>query len=161
MMLISLVVAVSSNNVIGKNNQLPWHLPNDLKHFKQLTTGHAVLMGRKTFDSLGKPLPNRRNIVISRSIKQIEGCEAVASIEEALELCKEEKEIFIIGGAEIFREALPIVNRIELTRIHQNFEGDTFFPKIDQQTWRETKRDDFQPDEKNRFSYSFITLTRR
>lgn len=159
-MIISLIVAIAANNVIGKNNQLPWHLPKDLKHFKQLTTGHAVFMGRKTFDSIGKPLPNRRNIVISRSVKQIEGCEIVASLEEALKLCKNEEEVFVIGGAEIFREALPLANRVELTQIHHDFDGDTFFPEIEMNNWQETKREDFLPDEKNLFSYSFITLNR-
>lgn len=160
-MLISLVVAVADNHVIGKNNQLPWHLPADLKHFKQLTTGHTVFMGRKTYDSIGKPLPNRRNIVISRSVNQIEGCAIATSLEDALKLSSEEKEVFIIGGSEIFREALPIANRIELTQIHQEFDGDTFFPEIDLNTWKEASREDFLPDEKNPFSYSFITLIRR
>lgn len=160
-MIISLVVAVASNQVIGKNNQLPWHLPADLKHFKQITTGHAVFMGRKTYDSIGKPLPNRRNIIISRSVKEIVGCEVAASLEVALQICKEEDEVFIIGGSEIFRESLPIANRIDLTRIHQDVDGDTFFPEIDLQIWQETQREDFSPDEKNPFSYSFITLNRR
>ncbi len=159
-MIVTLIVAVSSNNVIGKNNQLIWHLPADMKHFKQLTTGHTVFMGRKTYDSIGKPLPNRRNIVISRNIKNIAGCEVVASLEDGLKLCADEEEIFVIGGAEIYRQALPIANQIELTRVHQDFEGDTFFPKIDLQEWQETNRRDFVPDEKNLLSYSFITLNR-
>jgi dihydrofolate reductase len=159
-MIISLVVAVSSNNVIGKNNQLIWHLPADLKHFKQITTGHTVFMGRKTYDSIGKPLPNRRNVVISRSVTEIEGCEVAPSLEDALQLSSEEKEVFIIGGAEIYRQALPLADCIYLTRIHQDFDGDTFFPQIDLHLWQETKREDFLPDEKNKFSYSFITLNR-
>ncbi len=159
-MLISLVVAVAENNVIGKNNQLIWHLPADLKHFKKLTTGHTVFMGRKTHDSIGKPLPNRRNIVISRSVDQIEGCEVAVSLEDALKLTSAENEVFIIGGAEIYKLALPLANRIYLTQIHQSFDGDTFFPELDLQQWRETQREDFSPDEKNRLSYSFITLDR-
>lgn len=160
-MVISLIAAVATNNVIGKNNQLIWHLPADLKHFKQITTGHTVFMGRKTYDSIGKPLPNRRNIVISRSIKAIPGCEVAASLEEALQLTQQENEVFIIGGAEIYRQAFPLANRIELTRIHQDFDGDTFFPAIALQNWQETEREDFLPDEKNPLSYSFITLNRR
>jgi len=159
-MIVSLIVAVSTNNVIGKNNQLIWHLPADLKHFKQLTTGHTVFMGRKTYDSIGKPLPNRRNVVISRSVDKIEGCEVAASLEEALQLSQEEKEVFVIGGAEIYRQVLPLAHRIYLTQIHQDFDGDTFFPSIDFQSWQETSREDFSPDEKNPFSYSFITLNR-
>jgi dihydrofolate reductase len=159
-MIISLVVAVSSNNVIGKNNQLIWHLPADLKHFKQITTGHTVFMGRKTFDSIRKPLPNRKNVVISRSVTEIDGCEVAPSLEEALKLASEE-EVFIIGGAEIYRQALTIADRIYLTRIHHDFEGDTFFPEIDSQLWQETEREDFLPDEKNKFAYSFITYHRR
>ncbi|MGI4020492.1 MAG: dihydrofolate reductase [Janthinobacterium lividum] len=160
-MIISLVVAVSANQVIGKNNQLIWHLPADLKHFKQLTTGHTVFMGRKTYDSIGKPLPNRRNIVISRSVNQLEGCEIAPSLEAALKLSSEEKKIFIIGGAEIYRQSLLLANRIYLTRIHQDFDGDTFFPEIDLKIWQETERENFLPDEKNKLSYSFITLNKR
>ncbi|MVN22283.1 dihydrofolate reductase [Mucilaginibacter arboris] len=160
-MVISLIVAVAANNVIGKNNQLPWHLPADLKHFKRITTGHTVFMGRKTYDSIGKPLPNRKNVVISKSVKKIEGCEVAASLEEALKSASEEAEIFIIGGAEIFRQSFFLAERIELTCIHQDFDGDTFFPEIDPQTWTETQREDFAADEKNPFSYSFITLKRR
>ncbi len=159
-MIISLIVAVSTNNVIGKNNQLIWHLPADLKHFKQLTTGHTVFMGRKTYDSIGKPLPNRRNVVISRSVDKITGCEVATSLEEALQLTQQENEVFVIGGAEIYRKALPLAHRIYLTQIHQDFDGDTFFPSIDFQSWQETSREDFSPDEKNAFSYSFITLNR-
>lgn len=160
-MIVTLIAAVSSNNVIGKNNQLIWHLPADLKHFRQLTTGHTVFMGRKTYGSIGKPLPNRRNVVISRTFTNIEGCEVVASLEDGLKLCAEQEEVFVIGGAEIYRQALPIANRIELTQIHRDFEGDTFFPETDPQEWQETNRQDFPRDEKNLLSYSFITLNRK
>lgn len=160
-MVISLVVAAAANNAIGKNNQLLWHLPNDLKHFKQLTTGHTVFMGRKTYQSVAKPLPNRRNIVISKSIKEIKGCEVVSSMAEAFSLVDANEEVFVIGGAEIYKLALPIANRIYLTRIHQDFDGDTFFPELNPETWRQTQREDFLPDEKNKFPYSFITLDRR
>lgn len=159
-MLISLVVAVAANNAIGKNNRLLWHLPADLKHFKTLTTGHTVFMGRKTYDSIGKPLPNRRNMVISKSLKKIEGCEVLPSLEEALLLADKNEEVFIIGGSAIYKLALPIANRIYLTRVHQEFEADTFFPEIDPKQWQETQRENFSADEKNAFPYSYITLNR-
>ena len=159
-MLISLVVAVAANNAIGKNNQLLWHLPADLKHFKQITTGHTVFMGRKTFQSIGKPLPNRRNIVISRTEKEIEGCEVLPSLEEALLLPNQNEEVMVIGGATIYNLALPKANRIYLTKVHHEFEADTFFPEIDPNQWQEIQHEDFLPDEKNPLPYSFITLNR-
>lgn len=159
-MLVSLVVAVSTNNAIGQNNRLLWHLPADLKHFKTLTTGHTVFMGRKTYESIGKPLPNRRNIVISKSLKEIKGCEVSRSLEEALLLPGKNEEVMVIGGAAIYNLALPIAYRIYLTRVHQEFEADTFFPETDPKQWQETQREDFSADEKNPFSYSYITLNR-
>lgn len=158
---INIVVAIAANNAIGKNNELLWHLPNDLKHFKQMTTGHSVIMGRKTFDSVGRPLPKRRNIVVTRHQMSIEGCEIVHSLDEALKLCQGESEVDIIGGAEIYKQAMPIVNRIHLTIVHQAFEGDAYFPEIDMQEWKETSREDHQTDEKHAYPYSFITLERR
>ncbi|WP_448700070.1 dihydrofolate reductase [Mucilaginibacter sp. AW1-3] len=157
---ITAVVAISSNNAIGKNNQLLWHLPNDLKHFKNITAGGTVIMGRKTFDSVGKPLPKRRNIVITRKPIEIEGCEVVNSVEAALELCKADDEVFIVGGAEIYRLAMPLVNRIYLTIVHHTFDADTFFPQIDYKEWREIEKEDHETDEKHQFKYSFITLER-
>ena len=159
-MIVSIVVAIAENNAIGKNNQLLWHLPADLKHFRLITTGHTVIMGRKTYDSVGKPLPNRRNIIITRQDIIIEGCEVVKSIEDALALCAEE-EVFIVGGAEIYRQAMHLTDRIYLTIVHQKFEADSFFPEINYNEWRETEREDHQPDEKNKLPYSFITLNRR
>jgi len=158
---INIVVAIAANNAIGKNNKLLWHLPKDLKHFKQLTTGHTVIMGRKTFDSVGKPLPNRRNIVVTRQNIQIEGCEVVNSLNAALELAKGEAEVDIVGGAEIYRQAMPLTNFIYLTIVHQDFEADTFFPEIDENHWQEIDREDHQTDEKHAFPFSFITLKRR
>ena len=160
-MTISAVVAIAENHAIGKNNQLLWYLPNDLKHFKQITSGHTVIMGRKTYESVGKPLPNRRNIVITRQNIAIPGCEVVNSIEAALALCAHEQEVFIIGGAEIYKLALPLTNRIYLTIVHSLFEADAFFPPISMQEWVETEREDFEADEKNNIPYSFITLNRR
>ena len=160
-MIVSIVVAIAENYAIGKNNQLLWHMPADLKHFKQITTGHTVIMGRKTFDSVGKPLPNRRNIIVTRQDIRIEGCEVVKSIDEALELCGGEEEVFIVGGAEIYKLAMSKTDRIYLTIIHHSFDADTLFPEIDYMEWQETAREDHQPDEKNKFPYSFITLERR
>lgn len=156
----SIIVAIAKNNAIGKDNKLLWYLPNDLKHFKEVTTGHTVIMGRKTFDSVGKPLPKRRNIVVTRQPITIEGCEVVGSIEAALALCAGEEEVFMVGGAEIYRQALHLTNRIYLTRIDQDFDGDTFFPQLDPKEWEEKEREDFEPDEKNKYHYSFITLER-
>lgn len=160
-MTISAVVAIAENYAIGKNNQLLWYLPNDLKHFKEITSGHTVIMGRKTYDSMGKPLPNRRNIIITRQHIEIKGCEMVNSVEAALKLCTDEQEVFIIGGAEIYKLAMPFTNRIYLTIVHQSFEADAFFPRISSSDWTETCRTDFEADEKNTIPYSFITLDKR
>jgi dihydrofolate reductase len=159
-MIISIIVAISENRAIGKDNKLLWHLPADLKHFKDITSGHSIIMGRKTYESVGKPLPKRRNIVVTRKPIQIEGCEVVNSIEAALELCKNEHEVFIGGGAEIYREAMHLTDRIYLTIVHKEFDGDTYFPQINSNEWKETAREDHQPDEKNPLPYSFITLDR-
>ncbi len=157
-MTISLIVAVSQNGVIGANNKLPWRLPADLKHFKELTMGHPILMGRKTFESIGKPLPGRTNIVITRQ-KEFAcfGVMTAPSLEKALEMCGNAEEIFLIGGAEIFRQALPMADKIHLTVIHQDFAGDALFT-FDKTAWRETSRQDFQPDAANPHSYSFFAL---
>lgn len=160
-MTISIIVAIGENHAIGKNNQLLWHMPNDLKHFKDLTSGRTIIMGRKTFDSVGKPLPRRRNIVVTRQDITIPGCEIVKSVEDGLTLCKDEDEVFIGGGAEIYKLAMHLTDRIYLTIIHKSFDADTFFPEIDKSEWKEVKREDFEPDEKNPLPYSFITLERR
>jgi len=158
---ISIVVAISENNAIGKDNQLLWHLPADLRHFKNITTGHTIIMGRKTYDSIGKPLPNRRNIIITRQKGlNIEGVEVTNSLDEALALCEKENEVFIIGGAEIYKQAVAVSHRIYLTRVHQEFEADAFFPELDNETWKEVEKVDHLPDEKNKFAYTFSTLER-
>lgn len=159
-MIVTIVVAISDNHVIGKENKLLWHMPNDLKHFREITSGHTVIMGRKTFESVGKPLPKRRNIIITRQQISIDGCEVVNSIESALDLCSNEEEVFIVGGAEIYRQSMHLTDRIYLTIIHQYFEGDSFFPEISTQEWKEVFREDHQPDEKNPLPYSFITYRR-
>jgi dihydrofolate reductase len=161
-MIVSAVVAISENHAIGKDNKLLWYLPNDLKHFKEITTGGTVIMGRKTFDSVGKPLPRRRNIIITRQTNvSIEGCEVVNSVEAALALCANEAEVYIAGGAEIYKLAMPLMDRIYLTIVHKAFEGDSYFPEINKQEWTETAREDFEPDEKNNLPYSFITMDRK
>ena len=142
-MKISLIVAVAENDVIGHNNQLIWHLPNDLKQFRRLTIGHCIIMGRKTFESIGKPLPNRTSIIISRNPDfQIENCITVNSLEKAISKAKEieNEEAFIIGGAEIYRLSLPLVDKIYLTKVYHSFEGDALFPTIDETVWQETKK---------------------
>ncbi len=160
-LVISIVVAISENNAIGKNNQLLWHLSADLKHFKEITSGHTIVMGRKTYDSIGKPLPNRRNIVISRNTDLIlPGVEVVGSVNEALALCTSEKEVFMIGGAEIYKQSLPITQKIYLTTVHQTFEADAFFPDLKTTEWKETEKEQHQVDEKNNLPYTFSTLER-
>ncbi|WP_316785334.1 dihydrofolate reductase [Pedobacter frigiditerrae] len=159
---LSIVVAISENKAIGKDNQLLWHLPADLKHFKEITSGHTIIMGRKTYDSIGRPLPNRRNIVITRKADlQIENVEVVNSLEEAISLCKNEEEVFIIGGAEIYKNSISLSNRIYLTTVHKEYEADVFFPKINADEWVETYQEYHGPDEKNSVAYTFSTLERK
>jgi dihydrofolate reductase len=158
---IALVAAADENNGIGKNNQLPWHLPADLKHFKNLTIGHPVIMGRKTFDSVGKPLPGRRNIVVTHQNLHIEGCEIAHSIEEAIEKCQKEEQIAIVGGGKIFEQSMDKANIIHFTRIHHSFDADAFFPDINPDKWIESEKEYYEPDEKNRFAYTFITFLKR
>ncbi|HOC35935.1 MAG TPA: dihydrofolate reductase [Tenuifilaceae bacterium] len=147
-MVISIVVATSENRVIGKNNQLLWHISEDLKRFKKLTTGHTVIMGRKTFESIGQPLPNRHNIVISRSEGlKFEGCTAAKSLADALEIASTDEEVFIIGGGEVYRQALPLAERIYLTLVHANYEGDTFFPALNPNEWKVVREEKVSPTE--------------
>lgn len=156
-MIVSLIVALDEKNGMGKDNQLPWHLPADLKHFKSLTTGHSILMGRKTFDSIGKALPNRRNIVVSRQTGLVaEGAEVALSLTEAFAMCKAENEVFVIGGGEIFEQSISFAGILYLTIIHHRFEADTFFPEIDKNEWIEEHSTRHEPDEKNIYPYTFI-----
>ena len=162
-MLLSVIVALGKNNEIGKGNDLLCHLPADLKRFKEITSGHAVIMGRKTFDSLPKgPLPNRRNIVISRNSElKIEGAEVYSSLDLALlKLCNEE-EVFIIGGAQIYKQILPDADKLYLTKIHAAFpDADVFFPFIDYSQWHETAREIHSADERHLFGFTFLELER-
>ena len=160
-MMVSLIVAVDENNGIGKDNKLPWHLPADLKHFKALTTGHPIIMGRKTFESIGKALPNRRNILISRQADYFaEGVSVVSSLDEAFSICKTDDESFVIGGAEIFKYALSLANILYLTVIHHEFDVDTFFPEITKKDWIEAESTTHEPDEKNIYPYTFVKYVR-
>ena len=157
--MLSLIVAASENNVIGSNNQLLWHLPDDLKHFKHTTQGHCVIGGRKTFESQGKPLPARTNIVITRNRHyKTEGCIVVHSLEEALEKARQDAEPFIIGGEQIYRLAMPLVDRIYLTRVHATFEGDTYFPEFDPAQWREISRTHHQRDARHAYSFTIFIM---
>jgi dihydrofolate reductase len=162
--ILSAIAAMAENRVIGKNNQLPWHLPADLQHFKLLTSGHPILMGRKTYQSIGKPLPNRTNIIMTRDPhwQAPAGCVVVTSPEQALQQAAAlpAKEIFIIGGAEIYHQLLPITQRIYLTIVHHTFAGDAYFPVLDTTAWQETNRTRHTADEKNAYDYSFLTLER-
>lgn len=159
-MKISIVVAMADNRVIGHENRLPWHLPADLKHFKQITMGKPILMGRKTFESIGRPLPGRTNIVITRDESYTaEGCVVVHSIEAALKAADSE-EVMVIGGAEFYQQALPHADTLYLTLVEGEFEGDTFFPELDDEEWREVERSGFDADEKNPHAYSFVRLDR-
>jgi len=156
---ISIIVAADENNAIGIDGNLLTHLPNDLKYFKTVTQGHPVIMGRKTFESLPKgALPNRRNIAITQNKElQFERCEMVSSINEAIELCKDESEIFIIGGGTIYKEAIELADKLYLTRIHHQFENaDTYFPEVDPAIWKEISNEDHPIDEKHKYAYSFI-----
>jgi dihydrofolate reductase len=156
--MISLIVAASENNAIGKNNQLLWHLPNDLKFFKNTTWAMPVIMGRKTFESVNKPLPGRINIVITRQQHwQAEGVINVNDLEQALQKAAETncKEIFIIGGGEIYNQSIGIADKIYLTKVHTTIDGDTFFPVLDLDKWHQVSNDNFEIDDKHAFKYSF------
>lgn len=151
---LSIIVAMSSNRVIGVNNTLPWHISDDLKHFKSLTTGHTIIMGRKTYESIGRPLPNRRNIVISRNTEaSYEGAEVVHSIEDAFSICKNDNEVFVIGGSNIYEQALSLVDYIYITEIKKSFSGDAFFPEINKQMWIESSRENHITNDGLEFSF--------
>lgn len=161
-MLISAIVAMAENRVIGKDNQLPWRLPADLRHFKALTMGKPVLMGRKTHESIGRALPGRRNIILTRNtgFKASEGVEVVHSIDAVLKSLKATDELMLIGGAELYRELLPRVQRIYLTVVHAQVEGDRYFPELDLSEWRQVSREDHAAEGENAYAYSFTVWER-
>ena len=160
--MISIVVAIAENGAIGYKNDLLWHLPADLKRFKEMTTGHSIIMGSRTFRSLPKgALPNRRNIVLSRTQQDFPGAEWAASPEVALELVGEEAEAFVIGGAQVYEQMLPYTDKIYLTRVHADSpEADTFFPELDMSEWVELSRTEYPADEKNRYATTLLELIR-
>jgi dihydrofolate reductase len=160
-MKISLVVAMGAGRVIGRGNQLPWHLPADLRHFRKLTTGKPIIMGRKTHESIGRPLPERTNIVVTRNAAyRAPGCLVVHSLEEALQAVAQHEEAMVIGGAQLYRQALPGADSLYITLIRHEFAGDTFFPELNAAEWREIGRTDCEADDKNPWPYSFIHLQR-
>ncbi|MFP5506415.1 MAG: type 3 dihydrofolate reductase [Gammaproteobacteria bacterium] len=160
--MISIIVAMDRNRLIGRGNALPWHLPADLAHFKAVTMGKPILMGRKTYESIGRPLPGRHNIVITRNADfAAPGCTVVASVDAALAAAGAVPEIMLIGGAQLYAELLPRVGRIYVTRIDAAFDGDAWFPALDDGDWVETARSDHDPDERNPYPYSFRVLERR
>jgi len=162
--MITLIAAIAKNNALGKNNDLIWHLPADLKRFRQLTTGHHMIMGRKTYESIGKPLPNRTTIIVSRNPNYFqEGCLMASSLEQAIQIAKYEEVICIVGGEQIYRQALEndLVDALDITLVHHEFDADAFFPEIDLKIWEEISREDFKADEKNKFDYSFIKYQKR
>jgi dihydrofolate reductase len=161
-MRLSAIVAMSENRVIGNDNRLPWHLPADLQHFKLVTLGKPIIMGRKTFESIGRPLPGRQNIIVTRDVDFLApGCVVVHSIEAAISAASDQEEAFVIGGALLYEQMLPLVQCLYLTVIHQAFEGDTFFPVIDMSEWTQVEEIRPELDEKNVYSYSFIVLKRK
>ena len=162
-MIITLIAAAAENNALGKDNQMVWHLPDDFKHFKKLTSGHHIIMGRKTLESMNGPLPNRTNIVITRKENYTyQGCTIVHSLEEALKACPQNEEVFVIGGGEIYKQAMDMADKIELTRVHTTIDdADTFFPEINTEEWHLTKEEYHPKDEKHKFDFTYRTWVRK
>lgn len=161
-MVISIIAAIAKNRVIGKNNKLPWNLPADLKHFKDLTLGKPIIMGQRTFESIGKALPDRTNIILTLDKNfNPSGCIIAHSIEDALKAAGSAKEVMICGGASVYKQFLPLVHKMYLTLIDENFEGDAYFPEFNRGDWREIDRVENQPDQENPYKYTFITLERK
>jgi len=159
---ISLIVAMAQNRTIGVNNTLPWRCPEDLKHFKALTMGHHMIMGRKTFDSIGKPLPGRTTVIVTRNAAlKVEGCLVAHSLQEAITASKDDEEIFIVGGAEIYAQALPLADTLYITEIQQDVDGDAHFPAVDQHAWQEVAREVRSQIEPQALQYHFVTYRRR
>ncbi len=162
-MRLSIIAAVAENGVIGRDNDLPWRLPDDIKRFKELTMGHHLIMGRKTFETIGRALPGRTTVVISRGRPELpEGIRLAGSLEEAVDIAREagDDEAFVAGGGQIYRLTLPLADRLYLTRLHTQFDGDTQFPALDQTQWRLLESEDREPDERNAYPYSFLVYDR-
>ncbi len=160
--MIILIAAIGKNNELGKNNTLVWHLPKDFKRFKAITTGHYIIMGRKTFESFPKPLPNRTHIIISRNkTYQPDGCIVVSSIEEALLKVPKQEATFIIGGGEIYKLSMPLADKLEITRVYESFDADTFFPEINLKNWRLILDEHHTKDETHNYDFSYQTYVRK
>lgn len=161
--MLTLIAAASENNALGKDNDLVWHLPDDFKRFKALTSGHYIVMGRKTFESFPKPLPNRTHVIITRQndYKVPEGCLVVNSLSKAIEVCPENEDVFIIGGGQIYKQSIDIADKIELTRVHTTVEADAFFPEIDEDIWEIIQSEYHPKDEKHQFDFTYLTFVKR
>jgi len=160
--MLTIIAAIGKNRALGKNNQLIWHIPADLQRFKKVTSGHHVIMGRKTFESLGKALPNRTNIIITRDKDyQAKGCIVVNSLSEGIKAAKNDENPYILGGAEIYRQSIELADVLDLTFVHHTFDADVFFPEIDKKIWKESFRENFKKDEKNKFDFSFVKYIRK
>jgi dihydrofolate reductase len=160
--MITIIAAIANKNALGKDNDLIWNLPADLKRFKKTTSGHHIIMGRNTFESIGKPLPNRTTVIITRNkYYKAQGCIVVHSLEEALKIAITDNSPFIIGGAQIYEQALSIADRLDITEVHHSFEADAFFPNIDLTNWKEDTRINFEADKKNKYNYSFVSYSRK
>lgn len=159
---ITLIVAAAENNAIGKNNQMLWHLPDDFKYFKQHTLNHSVVMGRKTYDSIGKPLPQRRNIVLTRDLNwSAEDIDVANSLDEVLTYCRDEREIFVIGGAKIYQQALPLAQKVLLTRVHTTLDGDAYFPELPPTEWKKVNEAPHAQDERHAYNFTFEVWERK
>jgi dihydrofolate reductase len=160
--MIILIAAVAENNALGKNNTLLWHLPDDFKHFKESTSGHYILMGRKTFESFPKPLPNRTHVIISRQKDYFyEGCIIVPDLQKALSVCPKNENIYVIGGGEIYTQSIKFADQLEITRVHYDFEADVFFPEIDLDQWLLISESYHPKDEKHKYDFTFQTFIRK
>ena len=161
-MTVSLVVAAAKNNVIGRDGELPWHLPDDLRHFKRLTTGKPIIMGRRTFESIGRPLPDRHNIVMTRDPDYTAGdCDVVTSASDALKLAGDDSEVMVIGGGQVYRDFLPRADRIYLTRVQAEIDGDTHFPEIDSNDWQMVSSEHHEADERHAYAFEMMVFERR
>ena len=160
--MIILIAAVAENNALGKNNDLLWHLPKDFKRFKEITSGHHIIMGRKTFESFPKPLPNRTHVIITRQKNYVcEGCIVVQDLKEAIAVCPKNEDIFVIGGGEIYAQSIQLADQLDITRVHHSFEADVYFPEIDPKIWELTSEVFNPKDEKHLYDYTFQTFVRR
>ena len=157
-----MIAAVAENNALGKNNDLLWHLPNDFKRFKEITSGHHIIMGRKTFESFPKPLPNRTHVIVTRQHNfEYEGCIVVQDIDKAIAVCPSEEDIYIIGGGEIYAQSIDFADQLDITRVHHSFDADVYFPKINPEIWELTSETFNPKDEKHLFDYTFQTFVRK